>query len=44
MAKTKANDELFRRLRARGLRKRTAKLISEATDRRRKPAKAANRR
>jgi hypothetical protein len=43
MAKTKASDELFRRLRARGLRKRTATLISEATDRRRKPAKAAQR-
>lgn len=41
MAKAKPNEELFRRLRARGLRKRTAKLISGATDRRRKPAKAA---
>ena len=40
MAKTKPNEELFRHLRARGLRKRTAKLISDATDRRRKPAKA----
>ena len=42
MAKTR-NDELFKRLRAQGLRKRTAKLISEATDRRRKPAKLVER-
>jgi hypothetical protein len=40
MARSKGNEELFRRLRANGLRKRTAKIISEATDRRRKPAKA----
>ncbi len=40
MAKTKRDDELFERLRAHGLRKRTAKLISDAGDRRRKPAKA----
>jgi hypothetical protein len=43
MAKTKASDELFRRLRAQGLRKRTAQLISDATDRRRKPAKRVER-
>jgi hypothetical protein len=43
MATTKRSDELFKRLRAQGLRKRTAKLISEATDRRRKPAKSAQR-
>jgi hypothetical protein len=43
MAKTKPNDDLFERLHAQGLRKRTAKLISEATDRRRKPAKVVQR-
>ncbi len=44
MAKTTTRtDELFTHLRARGLRKRTAKLISDATDRRRKPAKSAER-
>ena len=42
MAKS-ASDELFERLRAKGIRKRTAKLISQATDRRRKPAKTASR-
>jgi hypothetical protein len=42
MAKTTKNDDLFRRLRAQGLRKRVAKLISQGTDRRRKPAKAVN--
>jgi hypothetical protein len=42
MAKSKA-DELFESLRARGLRKRTARLISEATDRRRRPGKAVQR-
>lgn len=42
MAKSKQSDDLFQRLRAQGLRKRTAKLISEATDGRRKPAKAVN--
>jgi hypothetical protein len=42
MTKSKANQELFRRLRAKGLRKRTARLISEATDSRRKPARAVN--
>jgi hypothetical protein len=41
VARTKRNEDLFGRLRASGVRKRTAKLISEATDRRRKPAKAA---
>ncbi len=40
MAKTKRDQELFDRLRAQGLRKRTAKLISETTDGRRKPADA----
>ena len=39
MAKTTRTDELFTRLRAQGLRKRTAKLIAQTTDRRRKPAK-----
>jgi hypothetical protein len=43
MARTKANEDLFTRLRANGLRKRTAKLISDATDGRRKPAKAVQR-
>jgi hypothetical protein len=43
MARTKANDDLFTRLRAQGLRKRTAKLISDATDGRRKPAKTVQR-
>jgi hypothetical protein len=43
MAKTSRSDELFKRLRAQGLRKRTAKLISQATDGRRKPAKTVHR-
>ena len=43
MAKTNRSDELFRRLHAQGLRKRTAKLISDATDRRRKPRTAVDR-
>jgi hypothetical protein len=43
MAKTKPSDELFQRLHAQGLHKRTAKLLSEATDRRRKPAKVVQR-
>jgi hypothetical protein len=43
MAKTKRDQELFDRLHAQGLRKRTAKLISETTDQRRKPAKAVQR-
>jgi hypothetical protein len=34
---------MFRRLRAQGLRKRAAKIMSETTDRRRKPAKAVRR-
>jgi hypothetical protein len=42
MAKSRS-DELFERLRAQGLRKRTAKLISQAADRRRKPAKTVQR-
>ena len=42
MAKSRS-DELFERLRAQGLRKRTAKLISEAGDRRRKPARTVHR-
>jgi hypothetical protein len=40
---TKRNEELFDRLHAQGLRERTAKLLSQATDRRRKPAKAVER-
>jgi hypothetical protein len=40
VAKKKTSEELFSRLHAQGVRKRTAKLISGATDRRRKPAKA----
>jgi hypothetical protein len=43
MASTKRSDDLFDRLHAQGLRKRTAKLIAEATDRRRKPAKKVER-
>jgi hypothetical protein len=43
MAKTTRRDELVERLRAQGLRKRTAKLFAEATDRRRKPAKRVER-
>jgi hypothetical protein len=42
MAKNKRNEELFRRLRAQGLRKRAAKIMSDTTDRRRKPVKAVN--
>ena len=42
MAKSRT-DDLFERLHAQGLRKRTAKLLSQATDRRRKPAKAVER-
>ena len=42
MAKNR-RDELFDRLHAQGLRKRTAKVLSEATDHRRKPAKAVER-
>jgi hypothetical protein len=36
-------DDLFERLHAQGLRRRTAKLISQTTDRRRQPAKSAQR-
>jgi hypothetical protein len=36
-------DDLFERLHAQALRKRTAKVLSQATDRRRKPAKAVER-
>ena len=43
MAKNSRSDDLFQRLRAQGLRKRTAKLIADATDRRRKPAKGTER-
>ncbi len=43
MAKTNVSDDLFKRLRAQGLRKRTAKLLSDATDGRRKPAKTVHR-
>ncbi|HET7052286.1 MAG TPA: hypothetical protein VFI54_28705 [Solirubrobacteraceae bacterium] len=42
MAKSRS-DDLFERLHAQGLRKSTAKLLSQATDRRRKPAKAVER-
>ncbi|MGZ4187309.1 MAG: hypothetical protein ACXVFQ_17245 [Solirubrobacteraceae bacterium] len=42
MAKSRT-DDLFDRLHAQGLRKRTAKLLSQATDRRRKPVKAVER-
>jgi hypothetical protein len=42
MAKNRS-DELLERLHAQGLRKRTAKLLSQATDRRRKPAKRVER-
>lgn len=40
MAKSKRDDEWFQKLRAHGLRKRTANLLSSATDRRAKPGKA----
>jgi hypothetical protein len=43
MAKTKKDQDLFQRLRAQGLRKRTAKLISDVGDGRRKPAKSVHR-
>ena len=42
MAKSRT-DDLFDRLHAQGLRRRTAKLLSQATDRRRKPVKAVER-
>jgi hypothetical protein len=40
MPKTPTADEMFKRLHAQGLRKRTAKLLSEAADGRRKPQRA----
>jgi hypothetical protein len=43
MAKTKRDQDLFDRLHANGLRKRTAKLFSDATDRRSKPANTVSR-
>jgi hypothetical protein len=43
MAKTKRDQDLFQRLRAQGLRKRTAKLISDIGDGRHKPAKSVRR-
>jgi hypothetical protein len=42
VAKTNRNEDLFGRLRASGVRKRTAKLLADATDRRRKPAKSVH--
>lgn len=42
MAKNKRQEELLRRLRAQGLRKRAAKIMSGTADRRRKPTKAVN--
>jgi hypothetical protein len=42
MAKSRS-DDLFERLHAQGLRKRTAKLLSQATDRRRKPTNVVER-
>ena len=43
MAKSKQEQDLIDRLRARGIRKRSAKLIAGATDGRRKPAKQVRR-
>jgi hypothetical protein len=40
---TKRNEDLFDRLHAQGLRKRTAKLLSKATDRRGRPIRAVER-
>lgn len=40
MAKKSVNEDLFDRLRATGLRKRTARVIAESTDGRKQPAKA----
>lgn len=37
---TKLDEDLFRRLRASGLRKKVARVIAEGTDGRRKPAKS----
>jgi hypothetical protein len=42
MAKSKREKELVRKLRAGGLRKRSAKLIASASDGRRKPTKKCN--
>lgn len=42
MAKKKRDEELFERLRAGGLRKRTAKLLSDAGDGRKKPGRAVH--
>ncbi len=42
MAKKSLNDQLFDQLRASGLRKRTARVIAESTDKRRQPAKAVH--
>ena len=42
MARNKRQEELFRRLRAQGLRKRAAKIMAGTADRRRKPATAVN--
>jgi hypothetical protein len=43
MAKSKVEKDLVRRLRASGIRKRSAELIARSTDGRRKPAKQAKR-
>ncbi|HSO97578.1 MAG TPA: hypothetical protein VLP43_01395 [Solirubrobacteraceae bacterium] len=43
MAKTKQNQDLVQRLRLGGLRKRSAELIAEGIDGRRKPAKQVRR-
>jgi hypothetical protein len=43
MAKSKRDQDLLERLHASGVRKRAAKLIAEATDGRRKPAKQVRR-
>ena len=40
MAKATRSDKLYTRLRAQGLRKRTANIIARGTDRRRNPAKS----
>jgi hypothetical protein len=42
VARNKRQEELFRRLRAQGLRKRAAKIMSGTADRRRRPAKAVH--
>jgi hypothetical protein len=43
MAKTERDEQLFQRLRARGLRKRAAKVVSQHANGRGKPAEAVNR-